>query len=146
MVTSPADIHDHFILPYTYSTSRLNPENNFPSRLREEMRSISPCPPSPIQSNKRKLSQEDRIPEPLYYRPLKRVFKNPSTRNATLGIYTSHKRSNSTESTTSDISMCTPAGSIPSPHSDPSPHRLFPGAISLNLSGTGTDFSNMKLS
>jgi hypothetical protein len=119
------------------STSRLNPENTFPSRLREEMR-LSPCPPSPV-SNKRKLSGDDRIPEPLYYRPLKRILKSNhlQKRNSPPVLHIMHNRDNSTGITPSDISMYTPENSSP---------RLAIGALPLNLSAAGEDFSNMKLS
>jgi hypothetical protein len=138
MITSPGIVE----IPISYpSTSRLNPDNTF-SRLREEMR-ISPCPPSPI-SNKRKLSSDDKVPEPLYYRPLKRIFKSPrlNAKNSPPTIYI-HKRSNSVSSTTSDVSMCTPAGSA-TPE-NPSP-RLAHGALPLGLGMAGQEFSNMKLS
>jgi hypothetical protein len=59
-----------------------------------------------------------------------------------LSMALGHRRSSSNGSATSDVSMWTPVGS--NTPENPSP-RLAYGALPLNLSAAGEDFSNLKL-
>ncbi|KAJ3270055.1 hypothetical protein HDV01_000603 [Terramyces sp. JEL0728] len=115
--------------------------DDYSSRLREEMRR-SPCPQSPISSAmKRKFSHCD-FPQDKngdFYRPIKRLIR----RDGVYPTYT-HHRSNSGSSIVTDVSMTgTPTAGAGSPLSE-SP-RLVPGALPLNLTFAGSEFSKMRL-
>ncbi|KAI8902823.1 hypothetical protein BC833DRAFT_571721 [Globomyces pollinis-pini] len=123
------------------STSRLNPENTFPSRLREEMR----LPQSP-NAMKRKLSSASDVtekgsPELGFNRPLKRIFRSNS-RYTPPNLHL-HRRTNSGSSIASDMT-----NSLVSPNMEPqSPKTIaLQGMVPLNLGTAGTDFSKMTLS
>ncbi|KAJ3306251.1 hypothetical protein HDV03_000171 [Kappamyces sp. JEL0829] len=150
MIISPVPVSASMLSPLTYSThtSKLNPENNYPSRLREEMR-LSPCPQlgSPVNL-KRKLSSagaEDRAMDTILYRPMKPLKRMRATSRPPNFHHTRTNSGSSVASFSSDISMIpnSEAGGMESPRiSYASPHLGLP----LNLGSQTTDFSKMKLS
>ena len=137
---------------FSSSTSRLNPENKFSSRLREDMR-LSPIPLSPISSNKRKRESEDsKMSDCTPTAQVKRLYArgrgSPSPSGLVLSSLKSamsegSEASTQTHNTATSISpMLVDSPTLKSPKVTP---WAAPG-VPLNLSAAGNDMANMKLS
>jgi hypothetical protein len=156
MLISPdVEHHDPAIIgPLNYSsrTSRLNPENNFSSKTREEMRlsltidmRLSPHA-QPPKTNKRKCTfiinlvssdSDKQLPDHLFFKPIKRLYKAPMIlRSQSVPPSINIERSFSASSHASSEMKISPEDASP---------KLALGALPLNLTAAGANFSNMKL-
>ena len=139
-LTGHNDIKAEVPPTFSSSTSRLNPENKFSSRLREDMR-LSPIPLSPISSNKRKRDFEE---APQIKRLYVRNKSSPSNINFT-GLKSSSAMSEGSDTSTQNTSTSQSPMLLDSPTVKSPKNWAMPGAP-LNLSAAGNDMANMKLS